>query len=500
MGDISSHAPPSAGLNRRRSSLVSDSFERASFRSSTDSLLLPRPSRRNLQYAEEESSEGSSHLHSVPLLLALLPAIGGMLFQNGSAVLTDVTLLVLAAIFLNWSVRLPWDWYHSAQSIREQEEAEDIAEEVNTREEGYFPAHAETIVEEGSQDGEEEAETSPSSPLKQPTLASPSGKPVNPEKLRQHASAIKELRLHELMALIACFASPLLGAWLLHHIRGSLSRPSEGLVSDYNLSIFILAAEVRPLSHLLRMIQSRTLYLQRTVATNPYTTASPTANRAAVKDLQTRVDELEAHIASRSDLLSGNGTTKTTSEREKELAKSIEATLRAALQPELDAVTRATRRYEKRATLLGMQTETRLNQLESRVQDAVALAAGAERAQQARARGGLSKLVDASVMSMVAASDLGAWIVWLPIRAAENALDTLAMLADSTVGRVTGLKLRAKRKIAVREGRASTKSADATRSSASKSAWKGKEQSVDGQNWSFGAKKAERRAERSGKA
>jgi hypothetical protein len=40
--------------------------------------------------------------------LALLPAVGGLFFQNGSAVVTDITLLALAAIFLNWAVRLPW--------------------------------------------------------------------------------------------------------------------------------------------------------------------------------------------------------------------------------------------------------------------------------------------------------------------------------------------------------------------------------------------------------
>lgn len=44
----------------------------------------------------------------MPLGLALLPAVGGLLFKDGSAIVTDITLLALAAIFLNWSVRLPW--------------------------------------------------------------------------------------------------------------------------------------------------------------------------------------------------------------------------------------------------------------------------------------------------------------------------------------------------------------------------------------------------------
>jgi hypothetical protein len=42
------------------------------------------------------------------LAFALLPALGGMFFKNGSSVITDIMLLGLAAIFLNWSVRLPW--------------------------------------------------------------------------------------------------------------------------------------------------------------------------------------------------------------------------------------------------------------------------------------------------------------------------------------------------------------------------------------------------------
>lgn len=50
----------------------------------------------------------TSNWDSAPLAFALLPAIGGMLFKNGSSVMTDVMLLALAAIFLNWSVRLPW--------------------------------------------------------------------------------------------------------------------------------------------------------------------------------------------------------------------------------------------------------------------------------------------------------------------------------------------------------------------------------------------------------
>jgi hypothetical protein len=53
------------------------------------------------------SSHESSHWDSAPLAFALLPALGGLFFTNGSSVITDVMLLGFAAILLNWSVRIP---------------------------------------------------------------------------------------------------------------------------------------------------------------------------------------------------------------------------------------------------------------------------------------------------------------------------------------------------------------------------------------------------------
>ena len=97
---------PSPGPTRRRSSNFSEyslNEIRKNFQSSTDDLLLPRPNSQN-----HDEHPPPSNWHSAPLAFALLPAIGGILFQNGSAVVTDIMLLGLAAIFLNWSVRIPW--------------------------------------------------------------------------------------------------------------------------------------------------------------------------------------------------------------------------------------------------------------------------------------------------------------------------------------------------------------------------------------------------------
>jgi hypothetical protein len=93
--------------DRRRSSLLSDyslDDARASLRSSTDDLLSPRPNVSGRLTGNDEMS----NWHSAPLAFALLPALGGLFFQNGGAVVTDIMLLGLASIFLNWAVRLPW--------------------------------------------------------------------------------------------------------------------------------------------------------------------------------------------------------------------------------------------------------------------------------------------------------------------------------------------------------------------------------------------------------
>lgn len=167
----------------------------------------------------------------------------------------------------------------------------------------------------------------------------------------------------------------MIGAWLLHTIRSQLSRPSEGLVSNYNLTIFLLAAEVRPLAHLTKLVQARTLYLQRSL--NPSAVnGSISPDPQKIQDLSSRLDDLEAHIAA-SVATSANA--KNSPPVSSSNIAQIQAEVRKSLQPDLDALNRAVRRYEKRATLLSMQTESRLQDLESRMADAITLAAAAER-------------------------------------------------------------------------------------------------------------------------
>ncbi|KAL8986835.1 MAG: hypothetical protein Q9177_003906 [Variospora cf. flavescens] len=406
-------------LKRRRSSTFSDSIDDAkqSIKSSTDDLLLPRLRSEGLPSHLEPS-----HWHSTPLALALLPAIGGIFFQNGSAIVTDFTLLGLAAIFLNWSVRLPWyvkkdsklpEWYHSAQSTRAEEARSTKPERSD-----------DTIIEE--EEGEVEDDTRKAA---DPVTDEPQGRPRSLSRSQEQIRATTELRHHELFALFACFMSPILGAWLLHAIRSQLSRPSEGLVSNYNITVFLLAAEVRPLSHLLKMVQARTLYLQRTLGGESHEEAK--LDSSSVKDMAKRLDDLEACVANTQ--ASGKASTPTP-----EIVDQMKTEVRNSLQPDLDALNRAVRRYEKRMVALTMQTESRLQELESRMSDAITLAAAAERSSNMTSgRRGSSVLILFDWISTAALLPLQAtWaIVSLPAKLVSRMMGLLEDYVGNKVRR-----------------------------------------------------------------
>lgn len=46
--------------------------------------------------------------YTLPLAFAILPAIAGMLFTNGSEFVTDTLLLGLAGLLLYWIIKFPW--------------------------------------------------------------------------------------------------------------------------------------------------------------------------------------------------------------------------------------------------------------------------------------------------------------------------------------------------------------------------------------------------------
>ncbi|RMZ86509.1 hypothetical protein DV736_g6264, partial [Chaetothyriales sp. CBS 134916] len=337
---------PSRSLNRRRSSIFSESLSdaRRSIKSSTEDLFVPR-----ISTSEQQDAEESSHWHSLPLALALLPAVAGLFFQDGSAILTDLTLLAISAVFMNWALRVPWDWYRGAQTL-----SFDRIEYPTT----FTPTE------------DDESQLSENVP--------PKMKAKEKSKSPKSAQAQFELRINELFALASCFIAPALAAWLLHAIRSQLSRPSEGLVSNYNLTIFLLVAEIRPLSHLIKLMQRRTLFLQRAVNAESLLHAESHAKDLVLNDLNTRVEELERHLAERIESRGAKSNDSPDSIISKASTQAL-SDIKGSIQPELDALGRAMRRYEKRTTISAVQFDARLKELEASLKDVVVLAAAAQR-------------------------------------------------------------------------------------------------------------------------
>ena len=280
-----------------------------------------------------------------------------------------------------------------------------IEEEIES--DGPGPAHpAAAPSKQGDVGGESEDEEE--SPRRR-------RKPLS-VRAEQAQRALTELYMHEISALVCCFIFPLIGAYVLHTIRNQLSRPSEGLVSNYNLTIFLLAAEIHPLSHLIKLVQARTLHLQRIVNTNPFK-QEPAPTATQVQELVRRLETLESRAES-GELAAQNGLSL---EKQAKQEAMIGREVRNAIQPDLDALNRAVRRYEKKATVLALQTEARLGALDTRLNDAISLAAAAAK-NSALHWNFLGWLVDRVVWTATLPFQALLSVVSMPFRAMSGAL------------------------------------------------------------------------------
>ncbi|USW51570.1 hypothetical protein Slin15195_G048890 [Septoria linicola] len=331
---------------RRRSSLLSFSSIDDVTRSFTDNYINPRTSNRRRNDFDNETTSW----HSSPLAFAILPALAGLFTKNGSAFVTDVLLLGLAAIFMNWSIRLPWDWYYSAQALRRDVEP-DYDEDLGD----------ETAVDTASSAG--------SSPKPSPARKHSGGEDASTQNVSKREQAAASLRKQELLALTATFTFPVLAAYLLHVIRAQLSGPSNGLVSDYNLSIFLLAAEIRPVRQVVRMVASRTMFLQRTVTGIDDPFASAIDDKSTTNKLAERITDLEAKLSEHAIV------PPTMNMARKADVTDLSSEIRKRYESRLEGLERALRRYEKKTVTMSMNIDQRLVNLETRLQEALSLAA-----------------------------------------------------------------------------------------------------------------------------
>ncbi|KAK1915262.1 hypothetical protein P3342_003069 [Pyrenophora teres f. teres] len=183
---------------------------------------------------------------------------------------------------------------------------------------------------------------------------------------------------------------------------------AEGIVSDANLSIFLLCAEIPPMNRLIKMRTQRILHLQRIFREAP---REPIRTLDA-QQLSQRLSELEGR-------LDGVQTPNPNNNIHEANFEKITAEVRQTTQIQLDGLTRAVRRYEKRHMVQSLQIEARFQDLESRLKDALALAAAAARTGQ---RPGLISKTLSWIVGTVSYTLQTGWdIVMYPFRTAAVA-------------------------------------------------------------------------------
>jgi hypothetical protein len=182
------------------------------------------------------------------------------------------------------------------------------------------------------------------------------------------------------------------------------------------------------MAHLVKLIQSRTLYLQRVVNANPFDTETENKTIKDVKELTRRLEDLEARTTS-----AGTSTPKAEMTLNGKQSAVITTEVRRGLQPDLDALNRAVRRYEKRATIQAFQTEARLHELEGRLNDAISLAAAAAKNGQSQ-RGFTGIIVEWAATAIVLPLQAIGTIARLPFK-------TLMAIVSYGRGKVRGQQL-----------------------------------------------------------
>ena len=256
---------------------------------------------------------------------------------------------------------LPRDWYELTQEIKVREEPT-IEAKQKADNDGAGDDQPSATAPETTKDTDKLPEKQDSN------AATPEDIKLEEEARRR---ALAELYTHEILAQILIFAAPLMAASFIYSAGNQLGRP-DGLVPNFGLKFFMVVAQAGTVRHVFRLLKARALHLQRIVPVNPYLTE--TASPAQVQALAGRLAELEERLLDVSRMATKTALTggaPGSGNLEARLVQSV----RNTIQPDLDALNRAVRRYEKKAAVLASLTEDRLSDIDGRLNDAISLSA-----------------------------------------------------------------------------------------------------------------------------
>ncbi|CAG8498287.1 10711_t:CDS:2 [Ambispora leptoticha] len=195
------------------------------------------------------SDSFSTHAYSWPILFAIIPPMGALVYGK-SDVWSDFLLLLLIAFYLYNIIKVPWELYYAARSRR--------------------------VINEN-------------------TFA---GQTADSALEARRQMAARELRHAELYALGLVIASPMLGGFALHYAKQYLT-DYDKYISHFNIALFVFAAGIRPLMHVASLAKNRTLHLQEQVH---YPNTEVELLKRRVQHLEYEFSQLRRGFATKRDI------------------------------------------------------------------------------------------------------------------------------------------------------------------------------------------------------
>ncbi|CEG78752.1 hypothetical protein RMATCC62417_13314 [Rhizopus microsporus] len=243
---------------------------------------------------------------SWPILLAGVPTLGAF-FAGSSEIWSDFIMILLILFYVYKWMTVPWSYYESARIRR--------------------VIHQQSSVELKAGPKAEEAAYL---------------RKLQTEREKQQ-SIHAELRRHELAGLVWVVLSPLIAGYTLQYSRYFFAN-TDKYISAFNITVFTLAASIKPLSHVIFLLQERTLYLQNEAA----------FSETEIEMLQSRIRFLEKEI----DVLRRAYATK------KDLGQITED-----INPTLQQLTKTLHRFEKRDNALRTWSQQHFTAIEQKVKE-----------------------------------------------------------------------------------------------------------------------------------
>ncbi|CAO3692920.1 unnamed protein product [Rhizopus stolonifer] len=230
-----------------------------------------------------EKQELSVNVVSWPILLAIIPTLGAFIVGNAEDWGDFIMILLVLYYVYKW-ITVPWTYYEGARSRR-----------------------------------------------------------LTEANLEEKRSVEQELQLHELIGLFWVIFSPVLAGLTLYYSRHFLHNHDK-YMSSFNITVFVLAASLKPLIHIMALLRERTLFLQSEVSIGE--------NEVSV--LQQKVDLMEEELF---DLRRAFAT-------KKDLGQVTNG-----ITPNIQQLSKAMKRIEKRDVEFHKWSEEKFTSIDQKVQD-----------------------------------------------------------------------------------------------------------------------------------